>query len=74
MAEIKTKTLSKCECTIYDVDNRIRIENGRSYTTRTPYENGKQSDFPELVDVTEEVVDAIWKVLEKRREKDKNSC
>lgn len=61
MAEIKTKNLSKCECTIYDVDNRIRIENGRFYITRTPYENGKQSDFPELVDVTEEVVDAILK-------------
>lgn len=67
MAEIKTKTLSKCECTIYDVDNRIRIENGRFYTTRTPYENGKQSDFPELVDVTEDVVDAILKVLNKRK-------
>jgi hypothetical protein len=47
----------------YIVDNRIRFVNGRLYVTRTPYENGQQVDFPEEVDVTEELLDTFLSIL-----------
>lgn len=42
-----------------EIDNRLRFENGRIYITSTPYEGGRQSDFPEKLDVTEQVAKAI---------------
>lgn len=59
--EIITATLSEGnECI---VDNRIRFEDGRFYITQTPYKNCEQSDFPEKIDVTEEVAKAIAKYI-----------
>ena len=63
---ITTEVLSSG--TDYTVDNRLRFENGRLYVTRIPYENGTQAGFPEMVDVTEEVLDTFLGILERRRE------
>lgn len=42
-----------------EIDNRLRFENGRIYISSIPYEGGRQSDFPEKLDVTEQVAKAI---------------
>ena len=41
------------------IDNRMRFDDGRIYITRTPFERGMQSGFPERVDVTGLVARAI---------------
>lgn len=42
-----------------EIDNRLRFENGRIYISSIPYEGGRQSDFPEKLDMTEQVAKAI---------------
>ena len=53
---------------IYIVDSRLCFENGRLFVTQTPYNGAVQSDFPEKIDVTDDVLDALLKVLNKRSE------
>lgn len=48
------------------VDNHLLFEDGRLYTTRIPHENGIQVDFPEKIDVTDEVMEALVKAYYKR--------
>lgn len=44
---------------IMELDNRLRFENRRIYICSTPFEGGRQVGFPEMVDVTEQVAQAI---------------
>lgn len=61
--------ISECNNGIdYILDNRLYFEDGRLLIKRIPYKNGKQSDFPEKVDVTEDVLDVFLKILDKRKE------
>ena len=53
-----------------EIDNRLRFENGRIYISSTPYDGGRQSDFPEKLDVTEQVAKAIAEYI-KPKEKPK---
>ena len=53
-----------------EIDNRLRFENGRIYISSIPYEGGRQSDFPEKVDVTEQMAKAIAEYI-KPKEKPK---
>jgi len=48
------------------VDNRLQFKDGRLYISKTPYKEGDQSDFPELIDVTDEVMEALVKAYYKR--------
>lgn len=68
MSDVKIDTSKLSMGTDIVVDNRLRFENGRLYVTRVPYNNGQQTDFPELVDVTEDVLDMFDKILTKRAE------
>ena len=53
-----------------EIDNRLRFENGRIYISSIPYEGGRQSGFPEKMDVTEQVAKAIAEYI-KPKEKPK---
>ena len=62
MDDVITVDLSseeECHSTLYDVDERLRLHDGKICTTRTPIKNGKQAGWPEYIDVTEQVIDII---------------
>jgi hypothetical protein len=61
--KIESKTVTLSEGNDYIVDNRIRFKDGKLYITETPYKGGEQSNFPEEIDVTEEVAKAIAKYI-----------
>ena len=67
MAENMIKISEFTKSTTYIVDSRLCFENGRLFVHRIPYENGKP-DFSEEIDVTEDVLDALLKILNKRKE------
>ena len=58
-AKIQTKTVA--------IDRRLWMEDGRFYISSTPYDGGRQSGFPERIDVTAEVVDIIRQQLQQPR-------
>jgi hypothetical protein len=58
-AKIQTKTVA--------IDRRLWMEDGRFYISSTPYDGGRQSGFPERMDVTAEVVDIIRQQLQQPR-------
>ena len=60
-------SLPKDDSTVYQVDNRIQLKDGRLYTSRTPYKGGLQLNHTELVDVTEEVLKALLRAYDKQR-------
>lgn len=51
---------------VYKIDNHLLFEDGRLYTTMTPFEDGMQVDFPEKVDVTDDVMEALLKAYYKK--------
>ena len=40
-------------------DNHLLFEDGRFYVTETQYKDGRQTDFPKKIDVTDDVKKAI---------------
>ena len=64
--ENKTSTATLNSGELYEVDNRLRFENGNLYTTKIPYKGGVQSGPPEMVDVTEDVINMIAECLMRR--------
>ena len=54
--------------TDYIVDTTLRFENERLFVTRKPCTGGVQTGVPEMIDVTDEILDSFLKILEKRRE------
>ena len=69
---IKTTTLQDIgEGNMYETDNRLRFQDGRLYITQTPFKDGKQIDFPEIVDVTEDVLNTFIEII---KERDRNRC
>lgn len=63
----ETIKIGTCKAELYEVDERLRIHDGKLCITKTPWENGKQSGFPEYIDVTEEVLNIICEGLKRKR-------
>ena len=51
---------------VYEVDNRIRLVDGKLCTAKIPYKDGLHSGPPEYIDVTEEVLNIICEGLTRR--------
>lgn len=51
------------EGTMYEIDNRVRFQNGRLFILETPIKNGKQSDFPKMIDITEKLLDTFLDII-----------
>lgn len=66
MEDVKITTAKVSKSYMYEVDNALRLEDGRIYTTKTPWENSRPSGFPEKIDVTEEVLNIICDGLKRR--------
>jgi len=62
-----TTTTAKIETKTVAIDRRLWMEDGRFYISSTPYDGGRQSGFPERIDVTAEVVDIIRQQLQQPR-------
>lgn len=62
-----TTTTAKIRTTTVAIDRRLWMEDGRFYISATPYDGGRQSGFPERMDVTAEVVDIIRQQLQQPR-------
>ena len=67
MANIEFVNIAEDNSTIYEMDYRLRFEDGRLYITQTPYKGEKQCDFPEKIDVTEDVLDMFLRLMIKKR-------
>lgn len=70
MANEETKTITtraKIQTKTVAIDRRLWMEDGRFYISSTPYDGGRQSGFPERIDVTDEVVDIIRQQLQQPR-------
>lgn len=63
---ISIKTDALIDGEEFVVDNRLQFKDGRLYISETPYKEGNQSDFPKLIDVTDEVMEALVKAYYKR--------
>jgi hypothetical protein len=62
-----TTTTAKMQTKTVAIDRRLWMEDGRFYISSTPYDGGRQSGFPERMDVTAEVVDIIRQQLQQPR-------
>jgi hypothetical protein len=62
-----TTTTAKIRTTTVAIDRRLWMEDGRFYISSTPYDGGRQSGFPERIDVTAEVVNIIRQQLQQPR-------
>ena len=62
-----TTTTAKMQTKTVAIDRRLWMEDGRFYISSTPYDGGRQSGFPERIDVTAEVVDIIRQQLQQPR-------
>ena len=51
MAVVKSKIVRK--------DNHLLFEDGRFYVTETPYKDGRPTDWPKKIDVTDDVIKAV---------------
>ena len=47
------------------VDTRMLFENGRIYISEYPTQLGKQCDFADKIDITEQVAEAIAQYIKK---------
>ena len=61
--QTKRYRLAETKSEVVVTDNRLIFEDGRLYVSRTPYDGGRQSDFPEYIDVTEQVAQVIGQYL-----------
>lgn len=62
MNDVITVDLSSEEeshSTLYDVDERLRLHDGKICTTRTPIKKRTAIRRPEYIDVTEQVINII---------------
>ena len=69
MEKVEVINMDSVQSEIFELDNRLRFEDGRLYIIRTPYKDGIQSDFSKKIDVTEDVLNMFLEILESRKSK-----